>query len=491
MLDVLSAFLVELRIAGIDLTTSDALAAAEAVSVVPLNRRSYLYSALAATLIKDPDQLSLFRTVFEIYFALPLEADPLAAGDRADDDHGQVAARSDAELLSTQSDAAATATRTTWTSADVQVLLREALLTGDRELLNQVAELSVEVYAGVSQASHRNVAYFLNRTLTSLNLNAAIVLLENQASTSHGTSTSSRDGDQIAGANFERRLTRGEVAGNATLLRALIENEIRLALARTYGVRAVVEDLHGSLLDQLDVVHASDAEMAALRRALLPLARHFASRMRRSRSLHASGRLDFRRTIRKSLSSGGWLGDPQFRQKTPTKPELFLLADVSGSVAAFASFIFSFMFALSRHVPNVRIAVFVNHVDEVTDILSSASSLGEAIDKLAIASANLHQGGDSNYGSAFEEFERDIAPGLGAKTRLVIIGDGRTNHADPRPELLKALRGRVGHVYWLNPEPKQYWGTGDSAMDAYSGYCDAVFECRSLQQLRRFVSESR
>jgi hypothetical protein len=374
-----------------------------------------------------------------------------------------------------------------WTAADVQLLLREALLSGDRELLSQVAAVSVVVYARVSQAAHLNVAYFYDRTLRGLNLAAAIAILENRAT---GLMPQSLPSEGVA-QRFERRLERGEIEENAKLLRTLIADEIRLALARTYGVRAVIEALQGSLLDQLDIVHASDEEMAALRRAILPLAQHFASRMRRSRSLHASGRLDFRRTIRKSLSAGGWLGDPQFRRRKPSKPELFLLADVSGSVAAFASFIFSFMYALSRNIPNVRIAVFVNRVDEVTEILTGSTSLADAIEQLAVASANLHQGGDSDYGSALAEFEHDFGAELGPKTRLVIIGDGRTNHADPRSELLKSIRRRVGHLYWLNPEPKEYWGTGDSAMDAYSGFCDAVFECRSLQQLRAFVAAAR
>jgi uncharacterized protein len=490
MLDVLSGFFVELRIAGIDLTTSDALAAAEAVSVVPLGRRSYLFSALAATLIKDPDQLPLFRMVFEMYFALPLELDPLLAPDRMDDDHGQVLARTDAGLLSTQADAPTQAGEL-WTAAELQLLLHEALLSGDQSQLAQVAVVAVEMYARVPEASHLNVAYFLDRTLRGLNLAAAVSLLENRLVGEGTNGATSLDGDRRVGERFERRMARGEVGVNAGILRSLIADQIRLALARTYGVRAVVEGMHGSLLDQLDVVHASDEEMAALRRAVLPLARHFAARMRRSRSLHSSGRLDFRRTIRKSLSSGGWLGDPQFRRRKPSKPELFLLADVSGSVAAFASFIFSFMFALSRNIPNVRIAVFVNRVDEVTEILTGASSLPEAIQGLALAAANLHQGGDSDYGSAFEEFERDLVGELGPKTRLIVIGDGRTNHTDPRAELLQDIRRRVGHVYWLNPEPRQYWGTGDSAMDAYSDYCDAVFECRTLQQLKAFVAEAR
>jgi uncharacterized protein with von Willebrand factor type A (vWA) domain len=185
------------------------------------------------------------------------------------------------------------------------------------------------------------------------------------------------------------------------------------------------------------------------------------------------------------------MGDAVFRKRTPRRPEMFLLADVSGSVAAFATFIFSFTYALSRNLPNTRVAVFVNRVDEVTEIFGSAASLDDAISDLALASSNLHQGGDSDYGAALEDFRDTILATLDHRTRLVIVGDGRTNHAEPRSELLDTIRRPINKLYWLNPEPRQYWGSGDSAMPEYSPHCDAVFECRNLAQIRSFVAAAR
>jgi uncharacterized protein with von Willebrand factor type A (vWA) domain len=43
-------------------------------------------------------------------------------------------------------------------------------------------------------------------------------------------------------------------------------------------------------------------------------------------------------------------------------------------------------------------------------------------------------------------------------------------------------------VYWLNPEPRGYWDTGDSIIADYATYCDGVYECRNLRQLERFVT---
>jgi uncharacterized protein with von Willebrand factor type A (vWA) domain len=43
-------------------------------------------------------------------------------------------------------------------------------------------------------------------------------------------------------------------------------------------------------------------------------------------------------------------------------------------------------------------------------------------------------------------------------------------------------------VYWLNPEPRGYWDTGDSIISDYASFCDGVYECRNLRQLERFVA---
>jgi len=42
-------------------------------------------------------------------------------------------------------------------------------------------------------------------------------------------------------------------------------------------------------------------------------------------------------------------------------------------------------------------------------------------------------------------------------------------------------------VFWLNPEPRSYWDTGDSILSEYGTHCDGVFEVRNLRQLEAFV----
>ena len=59
---------------------------------------------------------------------------------------------------------------------------------------------------------------------------------------------------------------------------------------------------------------------------------------------------------------------------------------------------------------------------------------------------------------------------------------------EQKGELLKSIYERSKQVYWLNPEGKFRWNTGDSVMNTYSAYCTKVFECGTIEQLEKVIS---
>ena len=74
------------------------------------------------------------------------------------------------------------------------------------------------------------------------------------------------------------------------------------------------------------------------------------------------------------------------------------------------------------------------------------------------------------------------------KTTVVILGDARNNFGPEKAHLLKTIKERSKQVFWLNPEGKYRWDTGDSVMTKYSAYCTKVFQCGNIDQLERVVS---
>ncbi len=76
---------------------------------------------------------------------------------------------------------------------------------------------------------------------------------------------------------------------------------------------------------------------------------------------------------------------------------------------------------------------------------------------------------------------------VGPKTTVLILGDARNNYHAAQSWVVKEIQHRARHVYWLNPEPRSYWDTGDSIVGEYGTHCDGTFECRNLRQLEAFV----
>ena len=97
-----------------------------------------------------------------------------------------------------------------------------------------------------------------------------------------------------------------------------------------------------------DYMNASREGMVSIRKAIQPLTRKLAARLARKRKHKRRGPLDFRATVRQSLSYGGVPAEPRFRNPRPNKPELVVVADISGSVAAFARFTLHLVYALQK-----------------------------------------------------------------------------------------------------------------------------------------------
>src|SRR5439155_233899 len=129
----------------------------------------------------------------------------------------------------------------------------------------------------------------------------------------------------------------------------------------------------GPPIEDVDFLGASPTELREMRNAIRPLARKLAARVAHRRRLRRHGRLDARRTIRRSLSAGGVPLEPAFRYPRVSKPDLYLLCDVSGSVAEFAQFTLSILYAMNDEFPRIRSFAFVDGIDEVTALLEESA----------------------------------------------------------------------------------------------------------------------
>ena len=127
----------------------------------------------------------------------------------------------------------------------------------------------------------------------------------------------------------------------------------------------------------------------------------------------------------------------------------------------------------------------MGRVTEVTHLIDR-DALSESVTALLGRSSAGHEG-LTDYGGVLDDFNTFYGEEITKRTTVIILGDARTNRFDPQAENLLEIRRRCGNLFWLNPEEKWSWGTGDSAMKKYLPYCHEAYVVRNLSQLEAFV----
>ncbi len=464
LLDVLTGFIKELRSAGVPVSMVEAIDATEALQHTDLGDRSAFKSTLEATLVKNVRHLEAFDTAFEVYFAHH-RPEPDRDSDERRFDPGSSSA---SEIRSGAGG-----------DADLDELLEalyQALLSENLASLRALVRRAVDEFAGIEPGRPVGGTYYLYRTLRRLGVDG---MLERLLESQEGTERS----------DLEQRLLREEYEERIEQLREEIRDEIRRRLVADRGREAVAKTLRKPLLEDIDLMHASRADLVQIEQVINPLTRKLAARLAHKRRLRRSGRLDFRRTMRRSLSTGGVPLEPQFRAPHPIRPEIFLLCDISGSMATFARFTLQFMYAMSSQFSKVRSFAFIDALDEVTSYMEVGTDFPQALDRISSEAEVVWIDGHSDYGRSLEQFWSRFGGNLTRRSTVIITGDARNNYRDVNGEIVSRFAEVSRAVYWLNPEPQAYWDTGDSVMSAYSRFCTGAYEVRNLRQLEAFVEE--
>lgn len=476
VLDLMSGFIVELRKAGLPVSLTENLDAMEAVKEIPLEDRQAFKYALGATLVKSNSHWRAFETIFEVYFSLRGAEYNIVDGES--DTPGELG-RDEQDSQQPGEGRGQSGGMDGLTPEELAQMLMQALMNGDQAMMRALAKQAVQRFAGMEPGRPVGGTYYLYRTLRNLDLDNMLEKLMQ----------ANKDSAQQDLTKLEERLEKDEFESRIEQFKQEVEAEIRRKLVADRGAEAMAKTLRKPLPEDVDFMHASRDEMQSLKKALQPLTRKLAARLARKRRHGRKGPLDFRNTVRHSLSYGGVPADPKFKYPRPAKPELMVVADISGSVAAFARFTLMLVYAIQGQFSKVRSFVFIDGLDEVTSYFKNTEDISEAIHRVNTEADVVWVDGHSDYGHAFEVFWEKYGKDINAKTTILLLGDARNNYHAAQSWVVKEMQKRGRHVYWLNPEPKSYWNTGDSIVGEYGTFTDGVYECRNLRQLEGFVEK--
>lgn len=196
---------------------------------------------------------------------------------------------------------------------------------------------------------------------------------------------------------------------------------------------------------------------------------------RRSASGH-SGKLDFRRTIRKGLETGGSFYRLTYRKKRQRRKHLVLLCDVSGSMIQFSEFALRFIQSLNQVSDSSRVFLFSEGMVE-----ADAFSLQNMdLFRNYVRESGLY-GKGTDLGTALEALNTMRPAALGSATTLLILSDAKTIDQPRALRALQEAKRQSGRVIWLNPIPESKWQYLRS-VQAFASIC-AMVPCSTLREL--------
>ncbi len=488
----LTALVDELRAAGVGVSVGEHLDAARALAAIPLAEREVVRATLQCALVKRAEYLDAFNLLFDLHFAGtgPPDSPPLAG----------------------------------LTDDELAAALRAAIESGDAEMRLLVAQEYVRRYAGLEPGAPVAGVFAMIAASDAANLEAIRDELI-AAARAAGAAGSGGQGDgngaggegagpgagaegagagtggegegsgggggsgggwNAAGGALRERLDRAEAERAVDSFRDDLRTAIRQTLVADRGARAVSKTMRIRLAQDVNISNASAAEQEAMLASIGPLA-HRLTKILAQQAAYKKRRLSVRRTLHLAMGTGGVPFRIATEPAPPPRPDFVVLADVSGSVAAFSRFTLNLLIALDSRLSRLRAFSFVDGLAEITELVGEARSAGRQLGPAEAAAGAIRLNGSSDYGYVLREFASQYARQFSRRTVLLVVGDARTNYADPSVAALAEVNDRVGKLYWLNPEPRRYWDQGDSVMSQYAPHCDQVRECSTLRQIADFV----
>ena len=260
----------------------------------------------------------------------------------------------------------------------------------------------------------------------------------------------------------------------------LIERQLEL-----YAGRRLDEAFEG-YMKNASLSALDERDLARIHKIVQRMIKRLKDRHSRRQKAARRGHLDFKKTLRQSLTYGGLPFDTRWKSKKIDRPEVIAICDVSRSVSNVVRFLLLILYSLNEFIPRIRSFIFCSNLVDVS-CLFEKYQLQEAL-------ARLRSGTDipilmnrTDYGVSFLDFKDQYSNCLTKRATVIIMGDARNNYWNPRTEVLRFISERCRRLIWLNPETPSLWGSGDSEMKTYLPYCNVARECSTLHHLEKVV----
>ncbi len=239
--------------------------------------------------------------------------------------------------------------------------------------------------------------------------------------------------------------------------------------------------------DLLDVpfTQLSDEDVEHIRDEIRRLAARLRSRASLRQRRSHSGTLDPRKMMRANLRYDSVPLELRFRTRH-VKPCLVLICDISTSMRYCAEFLLTLIYELQDQVAKTNSFVFISDIVDISMVFNECEP-ARAVER--VLSENRPGYYNTDLGSSLATFRKEHMGLITGKTTVIILGDGRNNHNDPRTDIAQELMRKSRRLIWFNPEHPAQWGTGDSDMLQYAPLSNGVYRVSNLRELAAAVDK--
>ena len=260
---------------------------------------------------------------------------------------------------------------------------------------------------------------------------------------------------------------------HSVFAKSILEQQIRMEEA---GIGGDALDPETGLMYR-DISQFKDTDIPKAIAIIQTLCRQLSGELtaKRNRKSH-SGNLDFRRTIRKGLETGGSFYRLHYRKKRNRRKQLVLLCDVSGSMIRFSEFALRFIQELNQASESSRVFLFSETMAE-----ADAFSLQNMdLFRNFVKDCGIY-GKGTDLGAALEQLCRQNPAALSPATTLIILSDTKTVEQQRAAQALLKAKSMAGRVLWLNPMSQGQWAHVRS-VGTFSAICPMI-SCSTLHDL--------
>ena len=430
---VLTDFIRALRSGGVDVSPAESIDAAGTLKLVGYGDRTLLKDSLGCALAKSPEEKDIHDSLFDLYFS------------RRESQH--------ASGESAQNAAA--------DSNDVSEI-EQLTQSGDE------AEISMALEEAAQEAGVQDIRFSTQTAYYAQQMMKAMGSEKLQARLIEALQEQTGEAEAIMQA-------RSEMQARA---REFVEQQFDV-----FGAGAT-EQFRDEILGSKKLSDLDSYDLHRMKALIAKIAKKLATKHSRRRKRRNRGVLDVRRTLRANAGFDGVPFTTVWKQKKRDRPKIIAMCDVSGSVSRYVRFLLLLLYGLNETIPKLDSYAFSGRLEDVGPLLSSGDF--DPVMKRIVNSIGMSS---TDYGQSLSDFKVNHWNTLDRRTSIIILGDGRSNHGDPRLDIFKEMAARAKRVIWLCPEPPSLWGTGDSEMLRYKPWCNQMSHVATVKDLERAVDE--